>query len=111
MLEVANCDWRMLQQIEKLLRSLSTELVRAMATQPVGAWHVSEERRGASDLHSLQRSLTWVRQHEYEALESDLHHRLESALESALGTLDRLERSQQETWSPCPRSVEAGGGR
>jgi len=106
MLDAADCDWRELQQVEGMLSSLSTELERATRVE---ALHSSTGHRAQEpDVRFLQGSLTWVRTHEYVALESEIHQHLDLALRYAVETLDRLERSQDETQA-SPRWVAASG--
>lgn len=97
MLDVPNCDWRTLQQIEGLLSALSTQIQRASAAETAVSPDLSSARRVGSDLLVLQSSLSWVRQHAYDALESELQNRLETALQCAADMLDQLERLRHET--------------
>lgn len=97
MLDVPNCDWRTLQQIEGLLSALSTQIQRASAAETAVSPDLSSARRVGSDLLVLQSWLSWVRQHAYDALESELQNRLETALQCAADMLDQLERLRHET--------------
>jgi len=111
MLDAANCDWRALQQIEGILSSLSIELEGATAVTTGRAQHVSTERRVDSDVRLLQSSLTWVRRHEYDALEAELQRQLDIALRCAMDALDRLEQSPREMRPVSLTVVASGDGR
>lgn len=110
MLDASKCDWRMLQQIEGLLSSLSIELDRATAAQAALSPHATMGLQADSDLRFLQSSLAWVRRHEYDALDSELQIQLDTALQCAMGTLERLERSQYQTRSLSFRGRGPGDG-
>lgn len=109
LLSAANCDWLSLQQVESLLSSLATELEQAIAMKTTDSWNGSGARSANCCFHSMQRSLDWVREHEYDTLESDIQKHLNTSARCALSTLQRLEQSQCETrrlWLVHPDSVE-----
>jgi hypothetical protein len=109
MLDAADWDWRALQQVEGLLSSLSTEIeqVTRVETQHASTGHGAPD----ADLRCLQHLLTWVRRHEYDALESELHHELDIALRCAMNALDGLERRERDTRLSSFRLVGSGDGR
>jgi hypothetical protein len=111
LLDATDVDWRTLQQIEGMLSSLSTELERAVPAETPQARTWSSAPQADPDVRILCGSLSWVRTHEYVALESEIHQHLDIALRYALGLLDRLGRWQHETRLPAPRAVASGDGR
>jgi hypothetical protein len=94
MLDGAASDWRRLLAIETTLSPLATELDRAVAANNSGSRRVRAMARMDPDLSLLQSALSWVRQHEYDALESELESRLEGALVSAMNTLHTWQQSR-----------------
>jgi hypothetical protein len=90
LLDGSDCDWRTLQRIEGMLSSLSHQLERAAAARTSRSPARSTARRAREDLQVVQTALSWVRRHEYDALESELQNRLEPALQSAMTTLGWL---------------------
>lgn len=101
MLDVTDSDWRMLQQVEALLSSLSTELEPEPSGEVAHTHNRYAARRSDSDLRILRGSLAWVRRHECVAPESELQLHLDTALRSALGLVDRSGRWQQHSVRSC----------
>src|SRR5947209_8313352 len=97
LLDGSDCDWRTLQLVEGLLSSLSHQLVRAAAAEIVLSTHSPSEGYQRADLRGLQTSLASVRRQEYDALESELQNRLDTALRSAMATLAWLDGLQQRS--------------
>jgi hypothetical protein len=87
-LDSANGDWHRLSEVEDALWPLVSPLDQATVSASVGSRH----------LQILRGSLDWVRQNEYGAPEIELERHLHVALQSAMHTLECLERSP---W-PCP---------
>lgn len=93
LLDLAGNDWRVLARAEETLRPVAIALGEPpylSRLRLVGgpSWQAEP---GAEDLGS---SLNWVRRHLYDALESELYGRMDTALHCAMRILDRLEASQ-----------------
>jgi hypothetical protein len=93
MLDGAGSDWRRLLAIEDRLWPLATALDQAAAATKTGSPDLRHSARVDPDLRLLQSSLSWIRRHEYDALESDLKSRLDVALVSAMNTLAHRDQS------------------
>jgi hypothetical protein len=68
-------------------------------------------READPDLLLLHSSLSWVRQHEYDAPETELQDQLDIALRCAIGTLDRFERAQRVAGSGYAANQPPPGAR
>lgn len=110
MLDAADCDWRALQEIESLLRALSIDLERTVTVESAFSPGVRRARRAHSDLRYLESSLDWVREHEYDALESEIQSQLDTVVRCAMDRLDQLNQSQDETSSLYSRALASGNG-
>ena len=111
MLDAADCDWRALQQVEGLLSSLSTEIEQVTRVDTLHPQNGSSSRHADFDLRALRGSLAWVRRNEYDALESELHQQLDTALRCALRMLDRQGQPQHETPLPLVDIVSSDDGQ
>jgi hypothetical protein len=93
MLDGAASDWRRLLAIQDTLWPLATELHQAAPANDTCSRDLRHSARVDPDLHLLQTSLSWIRRHEFDALESELESRLDVALVSAMNTLANREQS------------------
>jgi hypothetical protein len=100
MLDAASYDWRQLLAVEDTLWPLATTLERVGG----GRSRTHSTREADPDLLLLHSSLCWVRQHEYDALETELRRRLDLALRCAIAILDRLDQSQYMAGSHRPET-------
>ena len=94
MLDTASYDWQRLLEIEQTLSPLATELAGTTAAWSAGSPGRRAPRRPESELQLLRSCLSWVRQHAYDALETELRRQLDMALRCAMAELDRLEQLQ-----------------
>jgi hypothetical protein len=94
MLDAASSDWRRLLEVEDTLWPLATALERASGGSGGGHSRARSTRQADPDLALLHSSLTWFREHEYDALETELQRQLDIALRCAIAILDRLDQSQ-----------------
>jgi hypothetical protein len=89
LMDDANYDWHRLFAIEDTLWPLATDLTATVSGARV--MNTDDIRRAESHLRLVTTSLTWVRRHRCDALETDMQRHLDVALRSVIDALDRLQ--------------------
>lgn len=90
-LDDAGLDWHKLSPVATSLLPIANELTLLHADRAQsGTTH--EVRMALGALQMMENSLHWLEQHEYDALETELHRELEHALSAAAQTLEYLEQ-------------------